>query len=282
MWVLIGVPVAALIAAFRIFVWVILALPDMAATAAVLGAVQGLWLYLAGCDERSRQLRWLGAASGGILGLLGFPPVFSHINSVVADRLMVGIFISAAVCGGIAAGLALSRRVVGKGSRSPMSARGIAVGCVLLMLLAVIDYQFYWSSTADRLPVSRVSRQTIANLSAGNAEGSTWAGCYQYLGRYSRGSGVLGGEGGVLRVEESNGSLRVLDASANPLLGGVDRNGSFRFGAERTTGQDTLRVFWEGKFNENSLTLTRRITVLRGMNVLNTTRLRGTGKRIPC
>jgi len=41
-------PVAAVVAAFHVFVWVISALPEMAATAAVLGAVRGLWLWLVG------------------------------------------------------------------------------------------------------------------------------------------------------------------------------------------------------------------------------------------
>jgi hypothetical protein len=30
------------------------------------------------------------------------------------------------------------------------------------------------------------------------------------------------------------------------LLGGVDGDGRFRFGAEKTAGQDTLWVLWEG------------------------------------
>lgn len=89
------------------------------------------------------------------------------------------------------------------------------------------------------------------NLAAGDARGSTWAGCYRYLEQLSRGSGV-------------------------------DGNGRFRFSAERTTGQVTLRVLWEAKFHDNSLDFTRRITVLRGLNLLNTTRLTGTAQRISC
>jgi len=66
------------------------------------------------------------------------------------------------------------------------------------------------------------------------------------------------------------------------MLGGVDGNGRFRFGGERTTGQDTLRVLWEGTFYDNSLDFTRRMTVLRSLNLLNTTRLTGTAQRISC
>jgi hypothetical protein len=81
-WAMVGVPVAALIAAFRVFVWVIFSLPEMAATAAVLGAAQGLGLYLIGRPSQPEygKFRWIGPVSGGILGLLGFPPVFSRIN----------------------------------------------------------------------------------------------------------------------------------------------------------------------------------------------------------
>jgi hypothetical protein len=278
------VPVAAVIAAFRVFVWVIFSFPEMVATAAVLGAVHGLWLYLAGlpCEPESFDLRWFGPISGGILGVLGFPPVFSRIDGIVADRLMVAVSLLAAVCGGIAAGFVSARRVTVPRVRGSILGRSVVVGCLLVLPLGALDYHFYWPATADRLPVSRVSHQAVTNFSAGDAHGSAWTGCYQYLGQLSRGSGVLGGEGGLLRVGQTDGSLRVLDGSADPLLGAVDGNGRFRFGGERTTGQDTLRVLWEGKFNDNSLNFTRRTTVLRGMNVLNTTRLTGTAQRISC
>ena len=82
-------------------------------------------------------------------------------------------------------------------------------------------------------------------------------------------------------MEQTDGSLNV-KGSSYAFLGGVNGNGRFRFGAEITTGEDTLRVLWEGKFNSSSLDFTRRITVLRGTNVLNTTRLTGTAQRISC
>jgi hypothetical protein len=283
-WAIVGVPVAAVIAAFRVFVWVIFSLPEMVGIAAVLGAAQGLGLYLIGRPSQPGygKFRWFGPVSGGILGLLGFPPVFSRINGVVADRLMVAVSLLAAVCGGIAAGFASARVVVVLQGRRSTLGRSVLVGCLLVLPLAALDYHFYWPPTADRLPVSRVSHQAITNFSAGDARGSTWAGCYQYLGQYSRGSGVVGGEGGLLEVGQTNGSLKVFNGSAYPLLGGVDGNGRFRFGAEATTGQDTLRVLWEGKFNDNYLDFTRRMTVLRGINILNTTRLTGTAQRISC
>jgi hypothetical protein len=284
-WAAVAVPVAAVVASVRVFVWVIFALPEMAATAAVLGAVQGLWLWLAGRPLSSEygHFRWFGPIAGGVLGLLGFPPVFSRINGVVADRLLVAVSVLAAICGGITAGFVTARVVAVplRGGRSTLG-RSVFVGCVLVLPLAALDYHFYWVPTVDRLPVPQVSRQEVTNLAAGDARGSTWAGCYQYLGQLSRGSGVIGKEGGLLKVRQADGALKVLDSDAHPLLGGVDGDGRFRFGVERTTGQDTLRVLWEGKFHDSSLDFTRRMTGLRGLNLLNTTRLTGTAQRILC
>jgi hypothetical protein len=256
----------------------------MVASAIVLGAVQGLWLFLAGRPSESEygDHLWVGSVSGGILGLMGFPPVFSRSN-IVADRMMVAIFLLAAICGGISAGL-VSARVVAvplRGRRSVLG-RSVVAGCLLVLPLAALDYHFYWPAAADRLPVPRVSHQAVTNLSAGDARGSAWAGCYQYLGQLTRGSGVIGKEGGLLTVAQTDGALKVLNGDAYPLLGGVDGNGRFRFGAERAAGRDTLRVLWEGRFNSNSLNFTRRMTGLRGTNILNTTRLNGMAQRISC
>jgi hypothetical protein len=282
-WEMVGVPVAAIIAAFRVFVYVIYALPDMAMTAAVLGSVQGLWLYLTGRPNESQDghLRWFGAVAGGVLGLLGFPPVFSRINQIVADRLLVAVSLLAALCGGIAAGFVLTKVVTAPVRRSGSTlGRAVAAGCLVVLPLTAVDYHLYWEPMVDRLPVPEVSRQAVANLSAGNARGSAWAGCYQYLGQFSHGSGVLGKEGGLLKVAQVDGALKANDG--NSLLGGVDGDGRFRFGAEMVTGQDTLRVLWEGKFDGNSVEFTKRMTVLRGPTILNTTRLTGTAQRMSC
>ena len=263
-WVIVGVPVAAVIAGFRVFAWVIFSLPEMAATAAVLGAVQGLWLYLAGrpSEQEYGDLPWFGPASGGILGLLGFPPVFSRINGVVADRVDGGGF-------PLGRRLRWNRRRIRLGeSWARARAQTFAGALSLAVYSCCLSPPLIITSTgprpSDRLPVPPVSHQAVTNLSAGDARGSTWAGCYQYLGQLSRGSGVIGGDGGLLEMEQTDGSLNVLKVSGYALLGGVNGNGRFRFGAEITTGKDTLRVLWEGKFNSSSLDFTRRITVLRG------------------
>jgi hypothetical protein len=182
-WIVVGVPVAASIAACRVFVWVITSFPEMVATAATLGALQGLWLLLVGKRSESERadLRGLAVVSGGILGLLGFPPVFSRINGIVVDRLSVAVFLLAAVGGGIAAGFAAATRVVPVQlrDRHSIAGRGLAFGWFLVLPLAAIDYHFYWRPTLDRLPVSRVSHQEVTNIRAGDALGSIWTGCYE-------------------------------------------------------------------------------------------------------
>jgi hypothetical protein len=274
-WVMVGVPVAAAIAAFRVFVYVLVSLPEMVCIAAVLGAAQGAWLSLGA--PPAKHVRPIAAVSGGVLGVLGFPPLVSRLN-VIVDRPTVAVFFLAAVIGGIAAGLAASR-IIAAPLRASL-ARTIFLGGVVFVALVVVDYRFYWPATIDRLPVPIVSHQAIANLSAGTASGSTWSGCYQYLGQTSRGSGVIGKDGGLLTVAEADGALKVFDGGAQASMGGVDSNGRFRFGTERTTGDTTLRDLWEGDFNSEGFT--RRMSVSRGNEVINTTRLTGTVRRVSC
>jgi len=155
----------------------------MAVTAALLGALQGLGFYLPG--QRSKPeydgLLALGLFSGGFLGALGFPPVFSHTN-IIADRSTVGVFLMAAMVGGVAAGL-VSASALAKPLRGRRLTLGWRVVIGGLIILTAIDYHFYWPATAERIAVPEVSRQEITDLSAGNARGSAWTGCYQYQGR---------------------------------------------------------------------------------------------------
>ena len=280
LWLMVGVPVAAGIAAFCVSAWVIASFADMAVTAAALGAVQGLWFYLAGRRSKREHdgLRWLGLFSGGLLGALGFPPVFSRA-SIIAARPTVAVFLAAAIVGGIAAGLA-SARVLAVPLRGRTLTLGWRVVIGGLIALAAIDYHFYWPATTERIALPEVSREEIMKLSAGNARGSAWAGCYQYQGRLPLGTG---GERGQLKVEQTDGALKVQQwGEAHPFLGGVDRNGRFRFGAEISTGQDTFRVLWQGKFHGISLEFTRRMTLLNGTNNLGAMQLIGTAQLAPC
>jgi len=277
---MVGVPVAAGIAAFCVSAWVIASIPDMAVTATALGAVQGLWFYLAGQRSKSEHdgLLRLGLFSGGILGALGFPPVFSRA-SIIAARPTVVVFLAAAIAGGIAAGLASARVLT-----VPLRGRTLTLGWRVvvggLIALAAIDYHFYWPATTERIALPEVSREEITKLSAGNARGSAWAGCYQYQGHFPLGTG---GERGQLKVAQTDGALKVQQwGEAHPFLGGVDRNGRFRFGAEIGTGQDTSRVLWQGKFHGSSLEFTRRMTLLNRTKNLGAMQLIGTAQLAPC
>jgi hypothetical protein len=86
----------------------------------------------------------------------------------------------------------------------------------------------------------------------------------------------------LLKVAQTDGTLKVSDGDTPQLSGKVDSHGQFRFGAERIAGQDTIRVLWEGKLNGKSFDFTRRLTVLHGPNVQNTTQLSGTARQIAC
>jgi hypothetical protein len=281
-WVIVGVPVATLIAACRVFVWVLTSLPEMIITAAVLGVVDGLWMHLSGSQSQANG-RWCGVLSGGLLGCLGFPPVFSRVDGLVVEQLTAWVFFGAAIGGGLAAGFAATRVVTRiTVIRQCDFGRVVVIGAALLLPLAGLDYLIYWPAVADRLPVRQVSEESIANIPPGDARGSTWTGCYEFLGTFSRGSGVVGKEGGTLNMTQTGGALAVRGIDATPFRGAVDVRGRFRFGGERVTGDATLRELWEGRFNETSLDFTRRITALRGRTVVNSTQVTGTAKRFPC
>ena len=279
-WVVVGVPSAGVIAALRASLWVILSFPHMAICAAVLGAMQGLWFYLAALRSKPEgdSLVWLGLFSGAFLGVLGFPPVFSRTN-IIAARPTAAVFLLAAIVGGFAAGL-VSARVLA----TPLQGRGLALGWKVvfgsLIVLTALDYHFYWPTTVERIAAPEVSGEEISNLAPGNARGSAWTGCYQYQGQLPLGTG---GERGQLRVVQVDGVLKVQQwGEAHPLLGGVDRNGRFRFGAEISSGPDTFRVLWQGKFYADSFEFKRRMTVVSGSNDLGATQLTGTAQLTTC
>lgn len=283
-WVLVGVPAAGIICAAALSFYVILAFHQMAITAAVLGAIQGLWLQLIGrSQERSRpELIYAGALSGCILGLFGFPPAFSDTELVITNNIVIVLFVSAAVFGGTAAGIVSA--LVTTPVRTPASSllRKIAIGCLLLLPLATAERFLFWPGTADKLPVQEVTQKAIARLSAGNARGSAWSGCYWYWGRLSGSSGGNGGQSGLLRIRQFDGLVYVVLGNDTELKGGVDRKGDFRFGGENQRGGDIMRDLWEGRFHKDSLEYIRRMTVLRPSNLRDNIKLIGTAKSVPC
>jgi hypothetical protein len=145
-------------------------------------------------------------------------------------------------------------------------------------MLMAIEYQLYWPATTERIAVPEISRQDIAALSAGNARGSQWTGCYEFQGKTPLGKG---GGSGLLKVVQTDGVLKV-EVGRDSFLGGVDRDGRFRFGAEIIERTDTLRILWRGKFHDNSFDFNERLTVVNGVNSLGANPLTGTGKLISC
>ena len=279
MWLVVCAPVAAGIAAYLVSFWMLSSFPEIAVTATVLGALQGLLFYLAGSGRSKSEydgFLWLGAFSGAFLGVLGFPPVFSRAG-VIAARPTVAVFILAAIAGGVTAGL-VSGHVLTTllWGRSLNLGRGVVLGG--LLVLAAIDYHFYWPATIERIAVPEVSLQDIAGLSAGSARGSQWTGCYEFQGRYPLGTG---GQYGRLKLVQTDGVLKV-DEGRDSFLGGVDRDGRFRFGAEITERTDTFRIVWQGRFHGNSFDFNKRLTVVKGVNSLGVNPLTGTGQLIPC
>ena len=282
-WVLVGVPVAAAISALQLFLFVVLAVPEMAKAAFVLGVVHGLWLQLAGRSPESkvRDARLLGVISGSVLGFLAFPPVFSRAYITPVSVSAAVTFVTAAIMGGIAAGV-ISAAVVTVPLRPVGStlSRNVVFGCVFVLPLMVIDYHFFWIGTVDRLPIQEVSQREIASLASGDARGSSWAGCYHFWGHYPLNTGV---EGGLLTVAQTNGVVQVgLGFEHSKLSGRVDSDGSFRFGGESIIAKDVLLTMWEGTFHNKSLSFTRRETLLSGGRVVNTIKITGGAERTAC
>jgi len=275
-WMLVGVPVSAAVAALRVFVWVVFSLPEMILTAAMLGVVHGLWVKLASRPSGTPNHRWFGPVSGGLLGVLGFLPVVSRIDAIVIDRSSASVFLAAAIVGGAAAGFVSTRSA---GRRRFSTGRIVGVGSLVVLPVAAYVYIVDWPPAADRLPVRRVSRESVVNITPGDAQGSPWSGCYDYLGSLSRGSGGSGKEGARLQITQTNGALKVEAAGDSALVGMVDARGRFRFGGERTVGENTLRTLWEGTFKDDGFEFTRRSSVWRGGDALNSTRLTGSARR---
>ena len=282
-WLVVGMPVALAVSAIQLFLWVVLIAPEVARAAAIFGAIHGLWLHLAGQSHRStaRDIRLFGIVSGGILGLLGFPVVFSRADILPVTVSAVVTFVMAATLGGaIAGGMSATFVAIPQRHSSSTLVRNVALGCLLVLPILAIEYRFFWTGTVERLPILDVPQRAIAKLSSGDARGSSHIGCYRYWGRTPMN---LGGRRGQLRVHQSNGTLRVdVDDEKVSLSGGVDGDGRFLFGGERTSAKDTLPEIWNGTFQSYALTFTRRSTLLGQGLIVHTDELTGAAKRATC
>jgi hypothetical protein len=282
-WVFLAVPVAAGISFLAVSLLIIYAVKEMVATAAVLGAVQGLCLFLmakwsrpvpGSSPENPNRCSWFGALFGGALGLLGFVPVYSY-TSISGAFWLVIIFLIAAISGGAVAGMVCCGGISARLRCSVALGRSFVLASLFMLTLAVADYKMYWHGLDDQHPTPLLA---LTNLSAGDARGTAWSGCYDYSARISDGSG---GEGGILSIRQQDGGLNISDPDGASFRGGVDRNGHFRAGAK--TGYDgyTIRILWTGTFGMNSFTATKRDTWV-GHWKINTMKMAGTAKRVSC
>jgi hypothetical protein len=282
-WVFLAVPVAAAISAIRLSLMFVFVLKEMSATAAILGATHGLWVVLA--SESSRYaasslpgptqsgFRWFGAISGGVLGLLGFLPVYSS-TSVNVDYPTIMLLVAAAICGGGVAGVVFCSISLARLPSPPVIEQSLIVGSLLVLAIAAIEYAVYWNPTVDRLPLLKVE---VANLSAGDAKGTDWSDCYEYFGIFSDGGGA---EGGPLVVKQKDGRLEISGRGESPARGGISQEGRFRAGGETSNSGMTFRTLWEGRFG-SGFVFTKRTTTLGG-RWPDITTVRGVARRSSC
>jgi hypothetical protein len=212
-WCTVGTGVAALISSLMIFVWAIFVIKVAAPIAALLGSVQGFWLYVERLHWSNSQERVrFGWMSGAALGLLGFALSYIEIEILPSHGWRdIAIFLAAALFGGMAAGGVTAKLTPAPNAPPVVSggARRILVGILLIVAGAWIEYSLYWPALIRKLPIPRLDESSVVDLPAGNARGSLWSGCFQYNGESFWASGMVGGEGGAAFVEQKGGALRV-------------------------------------------------------------------------
>lgn len=284
LWVLIAVPVAGAVSMISLSALFLFALREMAITAAVLGAIHGLWLFLLcpspqnsnDSPEKHTNLHRFCSLSGGVLGLMGFLPVYSQ-TTIFVGYLEIANILAAGVCGGAVAGFVLGQSLSRRGFSPPELRQTLIVGGLLVLSLGAIEYATFWNSVVDRLPLLRIS---VANLPAGNATGKDWSGCYRFSGIYTDGTGAEGP--GILMVKQDGGHLEISPDETWKLQGGIDRDGRFRVGEEISESGLTMRSLWEGKFGSGIL-FKERDTAFEDGKLVNVYAEKGLGQRIyPC
>jgi hypothetical protein len=282
-WAVIGVPVAALLSLEGLVLLLTGRFGRGVIVGLVLGAVQGLWLTVGGrvVEVEDSRSDWPGAGSGAVLGLLGFPAVFSRLNGIDFDYRQLAWLAIAVVCGGMVAGVLSHRVIAAYGPWDPPTrGRSAAVAAVLVLALGVADYRLYWSGFVEKLPVPAVSHKEVASIAAGNAHGSQWTGCYEYTAANHSNT-----NSGRLMVQQADGELQVRDSGdLTELRGRVEADGRFRVASEREfhdgNGSAT-RVLLEGRFSGDSAIFTKRLSMATPQMTLSR-RLSGTARRATC
>ncbi len=285
--ILVGVSVGAVVSAFVVSVYAIFLFYYAAPSAALLGALQGLWLYL----ERDRwasqrEVLLFGTVSGAALGLLGFAPIFVQTNVLLRGRDIV-LLLCAAIAGGGAAGRVNASFFVSyaRPQMSPGLRRRLVAGGLIVLSIGLFEYLQYGPAVARKLPVPALSERAVRNLPSGHARGVRWAGCYEYNGDFFEGSGVVGTAGGAMVFVQKGGALQIDDIGhGKTLRGGIDADGRFWAG---TQGEErdgsALRLLVRGRFlDRDRFKFSFRVSLVKHGSVANTTREDGAGHRVSC
>ena len=287
-WVVVGVPVAALLSLIGIFLLFAGREPAMLITGAVLGVVHGLWLTIGGRvpSANTSESSWPGALSGALLGLLGFPAVYSHSESAT-DIRVVALYVAAALAGGMVAGVVSLRAIAAyRPSRARTPVRSIVTGCVLLSALTLADYQLYWTRTVEKLPALPLSHAAVTGIAPGNMRGSQWSGCYHYEEHEVPSPIPTYGNTGLLVIAQNDGILTGGDFGAQTLRGAVDRDGHFRLGGDLppriANSAGGMRILWKGRLSGDTVIFTRRTTFVGARSMTFSRKSRGTAQRIRC
>lgn len=285
-WCTLGSGVAALISSLVLFVYAVFVVTAAARIAALLGAVQGLWIFLERHSwKTSRQRVRFGCVSGAAFGLLGFAPAYIHTEILPPHGWWgIAVFLIAALLGGMAAGAVTAMLVATPDTPQATSGhiRRILVGSLLVLAGASIEHALFWPALNQKLPITALDESSVVNLPAGNARGSLWSGCFQYNGQMFWASGVVGKEGGEAFVQQNDGGLIISFAgSSDKLTGGVNEDGEFWAGAQSSIGQgETLRTLIRGRLaDKDHLEYSLRRTYRRGTKFQNSTRVDGYGAR---
>src|SRR5256885_8771151 len=105
LWCVIGIGVSVLVSATLVLGYALFIVKDALAPAALSGAVQGLWLYLARNRwSGKKELVWFGIISGAALGLLDFAPAYLTTTTACFGWGHIFLFVIAALAGGSSAG----------------------------------------------------------------------------------------------------------------------------------------------------------------------------------
>jgi len=282
LWCVIGIGVSVLVSATLVLGYALFIVKDALAPAALSGAVQGLWLYLARNRwSGKKELVWLGIISGAALGLLDFAPAYVTTTACFGWG-HIFLFVIAALAGGSSAGYVNSQvHLAEVRSPAPAAWKGrVALGVVLFLCAAGFEYVHYGVRLLERFPALGLSEPAVIDLNAGNAQGTARSGNYEYSGQFHR-SCVVGSEGGVMEISQNDGKIQVYAADMW-LKGGIDGNGEFWAGGQRTSAMDRnsmLRHLLTGRFrNESQFQYSLRSSLIINGSIKNTTMESGAGR----